>query len=293
MYHQLLSFLKELPARFIPHPTPIHLRGLSRRQMPANQLWREVHSETNLKQAFLWLCKQNTDAHHNHDVWDYRYHWAERKTVLRARLVRGDFAFQPVHMVEVRNEQGEIERREVRCAEDRLVVRALAQVLRPVLSARLSPHCTHLSSHGGVKQALRDTQDYIAAHPDSFVIKSDVKGYYASIDHTILAEQLRALLPHEIELHRLVWNFMRRTTEYGGNYTDVERGLPLGASLSPLLGAVYLSPLDTLGAGAKEGFYRRYMDDWVLVLPKAPRLAPGIERTVRCAASVARRDTPE
>ena len=47
-------------------------------------------------------------------------------------------------------------------------------------------------------------------------------------------------------LHTLLWNFMRRTVEFGGNYRDVEIGLPLGASLSPLLGALYLSPLDEL-----------------------------------------------
>ncbi len=97
------------------------------------------------------------------------------------------------------------------------------------------------------------------------------------IDHFLLAEQLRTLLPAETELHRLLWDFLRRTVELGGNIEDKEKGLPLGASLSPLLGAVYLSPLDELGGYLSDGFYSRYMDDWIMVLPKRHAL----RKTVR------------
>ena len=170
-------------------------------------------------------------------------------------------------MLEVRNDQGQHEPREIRCSRDRLVIRALAQVLQPLLCETLSPHCTHLRDHGGLHEAVRATNQHLAAQPKAQVIKSDVQSYYAHIDHLILAEQLRVLFPHEPQLHRLLSDFLRRTTLRGGQFTDITLGIPLGSSLSPLLGAVYLSPLDAL-AETTGGFYRRYMDDWVWIIPK-------------------------
>jgi len=70
---------------------------------------------------------------------------------------------------------------------------------------------------------------------------------------------------------------MRRTTEFGGVYHDVAQGLPLAASFSPLLGAAYLSPLDKLAKKSKNSFYRRYMDDWVWVIPKCRVLRKAVK----------------
>ncbi|WP_201091726.1 reverse transcriptase domain-containing protein [Thiocystis minor] len=256
------------------------LAGLTPQRLPLHLLWRQVWSMANLDAAFDWLGAQTDDAGANSDVWDYRRHWEARRAALSGELQRETFRFQPARIVTIRTEAGDWERREVRAAEDRLVIRALAQVLQPTLGAVLSPRCTHLKGHGGLPGAVRETQDWLAAHPGQHVIKSDVQGFYAHIDPVILAEQLRYLLPHEPALHRLLWAFLRRTVEDGGRYSDCERGLPLGAALSPLLGAVYLSPLDALGA--REGFYRRYMDDWVWVLPKRQ----GLRRALKDQSAV-------
>ncbi|MCP4404611.1 MAG: hypothetical protein GY801_45825 [bacterium] len=77
-----------------------------------------------------------------------------------------------------------------------------------------------------------------------FVMKSDVKGYYVNIDHHVLYELCQQSIEDDATL-RLVWGYLRRTITYGGNYWDVTRGISLGCPLSPLMGALYLLPLDT------------------------------------------------
>ena len=52
----------------------------------------------------------------------------------------------------------------------------------------------------------------------------------------------------------------------------------MGASLSPLFGAIYLSPLDHLAKKQKNSFYRRYMDDWVWVIPTKSQLRQAIKK---------------
>ncbi len=72
----------------------------------------------------------------------------------------------------------------------------------------------------------------------------------------------------------LVWQYMRRTICYGGNYWDVRRGISLGCPLSPLMAALYLKPLDDR-MEELELFYARFMDDWIIIAPT--RWKPGLD----------------
>ena len=42
----------------------------------------------------------------------------------------------------------------------------------------------------------------------------------------------------------LLWQYLRRTSERGGVFRALERGISLGCPLSPLMGAFFLTELD-------------------------------------------------
>src|SRR5271165_6359523 len=63
---------------------------------------------------------------------------------------------------------------------------------------------------------------------------------------------------------KLVWSYLRRMVCDGGEYEAVTRGISLGCPLSPLMGALYLKPLDNLMERLDRP-YVRYMDDWVIL----------------------------
>jgi hypothetical protein len=75
-------------------------------------------------------------------------------------------------------------------------------------------------------------------------------------------------------LFNLLRLYLRRCVCWGGNYRDIKRGIPLGAPLSPLMGALYLLPLDQAMARHK-ATYVRFMDDWVILSPNRGRLRRG------------------
>ena len=51
----------------------------------------------------------------------------------------------------------------------------------------MPPRCTHVKGRGGAKAAMRLIQ---ALPANRFVLGTDVKSYYASIDHALLMDRL-------------------------------------------------------------------------------------------------------
>ncbi len=75
------------------------------------------------------------------------------------------------------------------------------------------------------------------------VLKTDVKSYYASIDHHLLLDRMAAHIKDKAALN-LIDQYLRRTAERGGEFFDYDRGISLGCPLSPLIGAFFLDDLD-------------------------------------------------
>jgi len=160
-------------------------------------------------------------------------------------------------------------------AQDALVLKVIAIVLSRKLGPMFNRSCYHLAGHDGAKKAVRDLAANLGG--DTFVFRTDVKSYYASINHEILFAQLKEYIDDPRVLD-LLWQYMRRTIYDGGLYEDVTVGIPLGCPLSPLMGALYLKPIGDAIADT-DMFYARFMDDWVALAPTRWKLRAAI-RTV-------------
>jgi RNA-directed DNA polymerase len=184
----------------------------------------EIASDSVLQQAYAWLCERRQDYSANDDVWDVRWRWEEIRPQLQAQLRAGVYRFSPVRRLRLGNEDIE-----VWSALDALVLKATPLVLTAHWSPTLSPHCYHLEGRGGAKAAVRFVDEHLA--DNTFVFRTDVKSYYASIDHDILLAALEDDVPDERVLD-LLRQYVRRTTYDGGLYEDVGRGISLGCPLS-------------------------------------------------------------
>jgi len=147
----------------------------------------QIASDTVLDQAYQWLCKQRERLSHNNDVWELRRRWQNIKPELQQTLIEGEYRFSP--LVELRLPEGNLE---CWCATDSLVLKAMAIVLGNHLASSLSPSFVHVTGNGATKKAVREVYHHLS--PGSYVMKSDVKSYYASIDHAILFDTLTAYI---------------------------------------------------------------------------------------------------
>ncbi len=167
-----------------------------------------------LDEAYTWVCKQRHNHPPNSDIWNLRFHWDREKHRLMQELDNQTYRFEPLEVIT----KGNGEMIHLWSARDALVLKCLALFLPPYLY--LSPHCTHVKGHGGMKATVADIQRHIPHY--RFVMRTDVKGYYENIDHQILLEQLSFYIKDRFLLN-LLCQYLKRTVHRGGSYREVMR----------------------------------------------------------------------
>jgi len=156
---------------------------------------------------------------------------------------------------------------------DRVVHHALTRMLEPVFERRFSSNSFACRAGMGTHKALEQARE--GARRFAYVLKCDVRKYFASIDHEILNQQLARVIKCKPTLDlaaRIIAgsNPQEEVIQYfaGDNlFTpfDRRRGLPLGNQTSQFFANVYLSGLDRLiDQKLRPGVWARYVDDFVL-----------------------------
>jgi RNA-directed DNA polymerase len=227
----------------------------------------EIASDDVIDVAYTWLCERRQDYSANDDIWNVRWKWAELKPKLQADLIAGTYRFSALRRIVIEGATLDIW-----AALDALVLKAMAILLARHFKPHLSEQCHHLAGHGGSKAEVRAVAENLATN--TFIFRTDVKSYHASIDHDILFEMLRPLIADERVL-ALLWQVIHHVVCDDGLYPEVKRGICLGCPTSPLLGALYLHQVDerirALGL-----FYARFMNDWVVQDFLYLELVPGL-----------------
>jgi len=190
---------------------------------------------------------------------------------LRRELLDGSYQPGPYTTFTVR----EPKKRLISAAafRDRVAHHALTRVLEPVFEPRFSP-CSWACRKGkGAHLAVEYAGDAAREYP--WVLKCDIKKYFASIDHQILNDLLARKVKCPQTLHlagRIIdgSNPQEDTAFYfpGDDlFTPFQRrrGLPLGNQTSQFFANLYLDPLDQyITRELRAPAYARYVDDFLL-----------------------------
>jgi CRISPR-associated protein Cas1 len=162
---------------------------------------------------------------------------------------------------------------------DRIVERAVLDVVTPMIDPVLSPWSFAFRRGLGVRDAIRA----LSAARDAgatWVARTDVNDCFASIPRWPILQRLRELVP-DVELLGLIERLMTRPI--AGQTRPRGLGLHQGSAISPLLANLYLDAFDR--ALIALGYQSiRYSDD--IAIPAPDR--PNAERTLELAAVEAR-----
>ncbi|EMG7889731.1 transposase [Enterobacter hormaechei] len=150
-------------------------------------------------------------------------------------------------------------------SSDALVLKMLTGVLETQLPVH--PQCEHVRGNGGGRQSILRTDRHLREQGAAFVFRTDIQGYYATIDKSRLYDQLCRHVSHPVLLN-LLWQFLHYSVEQGGNFHTPRRGISRGAALSPLLAAFHLYAVDSHFEKQQPRVrYVRYMDDFLILAP--------------------------
>jgi len=236
--------------------------------MMSLQLIKNITSDDTFQKACDWLLQKRKKYHHNSDVWDFLIKWDKIVPAIRKKINDGNYQFDIQKRVRINGESID-----VWTAMDSVILKSITLVLSLFLKPYFSKNCCHIKGNGGTRKAIKDLRSNINQY--RFFCRSDVKSYYASIDHNILLSQAEKYIP-DMTVIRLIWLYLKRTIDIGGKCIRVHKGIGRGCSLSPLMGALYLKPLDDR-MEALDVFYTRFMDDWVILAKKRWQLRNAIK----------------
>ena len=224
-----------------------------------------------LDRALDWCRQQRRDWPVHDDIWTVSLNWDVEKPRIINELLEGKYCFEPVRVIKA--ESGKVSW--IWHARDAIVLKAIAEALKAHIGHTLLDTCTHIKGHGGLHGAIQATTTYCKTY--EFVFKSDVKHFYETINHDLLLLQLSALNSCPLFLNFMT-QFLEHTEQYGGLYSTLTLGISKSCPLSPLLGAIYLTPLDKAMAQLPVK-YIRFMDDWVIFAKTRWQLRRAIKLT--------------
>lgn len=190
-----------------------------------------------LSDAYQWLGKSRKNHPPDSDIWDLKRTWDGQAEAIMESFGSGAYKFD----VQAKITLSCGETIALWSSQDALIIKVLTGTLQERLKPFLLKTCYHLKGHGGLKGAVRDVMNHLPKY--KFFCKTDVASYYDSIDHYTLLMKLHDYIDDR-RIMGYLWQFLNRCVEWGGLYEDIRKGIPRGASLSPLLGTFYLLELD-------------------------------------------------
>lgn len=223
-----------------------------------------------LDAAYEWLRETREDASIHHGVWDIRRNWPTVKAELITQLTNNSYHLSPLKRHSINGDSFDVWE-----AIDSLVIKATALAIEKRYAIFFPKSCTHVKGHGGCQGAVEKVRRQMPQY--EHLCKSDVKSYYASMDHTILLDLLKPRISCPTILS-IVKDVCERIVWTQGYYETVkDKSIPRGCSLSPLLAAIYLMPLDHAMKNLKDVMYVRFMDDYVFMTKSKAKLRKAIK----------------
>ena len=171
-----------------------------------------------------------------------------------------DKTYFPLPLLKVLVDKGNGESRSlcIPAVRDRLLQAAVLQAIEPVLEKEFEECSFGYRKGRSVKQAVYKIKEYYD-RGYRWVVDADIDAFFDSVDHRLLIAKVRKYLSEE-DISRLIELWIKAEVWDGESIKVIERGIPQGAPISPILANLFLDELDE--AMLKEGYkYVRYADD--------------------------------
>jgi RNA-directed DNA polymerase len=243
-----------------------------RRQERFTALLHHIDTEM-LRSAYGWLRKE-ASAGVDGVTWEEYGQGLERKLAdLHGRVHRGAYRAQPSRRVYIPKPDGRERPLGIAALEDKIVQRALVEVLNAIWEADFLGFSYGFRPGRGQHDALDALAYGIDRRKVNWVLDADIAGFFDAVSH----DWLIRFVEHRVgdrRVIRLIRKWLKAGVMEDGVVTPATVGTPQGAVISPLLANIYLHYVFDLWANQ---WRKRHAHGTVIMVRYADDIVVGFE----------------
>ena len=240
------------------------------KEMQFTTLWHHVYSTPRLRESYLSLKRRAAPGTDGLTWQRYGEALEENLHDLAGRLKRGAYRAKPVKRVYIPKADGRRRPLGIASLEDKIVQRATTEVLNAVYETDFLGFSYGFRPGRSQHMALDALAVGIQTRKVGWVLDADIRGFFDTIDHGWLMRFVEhRIMDKRVRRHIKKW--LNAGVLEDGVKTQNEAGSPQGASISPLMGNIYLHYAFDLWAQAWRNRHARgdvivvrYADDIVV-----------------------------
>ena len=226
-----------------------------------------------LTDAFLALKRRAAPGVDGVTWQDYEVDLESNLRELHAKVQSGSYRALPVRRRFIPKPDGKQRPLGIAALEDKIVQRALVEVLNAVYEEDFLGFSYGFRPRRGQHDALDALSVAICDTPVNWILDADIRGFFDSVSQEWLVRFLEHRIGDE-RVIRLVRKWLKAGVLEDGNWSVSEMGTPQGAVASPLLANVYLHYVFDLWA---QQWRRREATGNVVVVRYADDIVAGFE----------------
>ena len=239
-------------------------------------LLNKISSVESLRLAWAKLEKFNKESHGltGETIAEFELNKEDKILSISKRLQEGTYQFSPYRAVLIPKSKGKFRPLQIPEVSDRVVIKAIAIELEEHFKELLekSRGLSFAYQKGlGVKEAVEKINEY-CQNGYSYVLEADLINFFGTVDKDSLLNDVvfKRLSDTTINtliqqaLNQSIWNLDSFNVEQKKYFENIDKGIPQGNALSPLLSNIFLSPFD-LRLQDKGFKLVRYADDFVIM----------------------------